>query len=184
MKRIVFILLLVGFVSCKPSWQQVINDLIGRRLSFPESLISYEMGDVTKVSIQDSLNKYGGAILYYFGKEECQTCLVDKIPKWTDELIASLPQVPIVYVLADNVEDAIPLTISKLAPTALILIDRGNSFLKMNSFIPRESFLRSYVLDSERQILLCGSLVGNERLKDLYGKIARNKGALLESEAK
>ena len=171
MKKWVYILLAiaVAFPSCKsPSWQKKMENLIGRTVNIPKHISAYKGGELQVPSLPDTLMKYGGGIFYYFGKEECQLCIVSKIPLWTDHLVKDFPDIPIVFLFSNELLIDDMITCSKLAPNALLIFDHDDAFLKLNRFVPTESFLRMYALDSKGKILLCGNLVGNDDLKQLF----------------
>lgn len=157
---------LVLALSCTQTSRN--NDLIGNTVQIPELMPTFRDGSFVATAVPDTLEKYGKGVLFYFGNEECQSCLVKKLPSWTAELTEAFPGIPIIYVFASDMALTNLPSCSELSPSAFFVMDLLDRFLKWNDFVPKKSSQRVYALDSKGKILLYGNPVGKESLKEQY----------------
>ena len=143
-------------------------DPVGNIVQIPEKVPAFVGGDFKEFSFADTLAEYGRGLLFYFGNDECQSCLVEKLPVWTAELSETFPDVPIIYVLASDMALTNLPSCSESSPSASFVMDLRDRFLKWNAFVPKKSSQRVYALDSKGKILLSGNPVGYEALKEQY----------------
>lgn len=168
--RFLLLLLVVAFLSCKSTRQSQIENLIGEVINIPRKLPSFKGGDFKAIFIPDTLKKYDGGFLYYFGNDECQSCIINKIPSWADDLAEDFPNLPIICVFSSELSQTNLPVSSKLAPNVSFVLDTMDQFLEWNEFVPEEPLLRMYALDSDGKIIVCGNVAGNDSLKDLLRK--------------
>ena len=56
-----------------------------------------------------------------------------------------------------------------------VYVDRAKEFNELNNFPDNMNF-RTFLVDKDNRILICGNPVGNEKIKDLYLKMIVNNG--------
>ena len=169
---ILFLTVVLVFPSCQStSSKKKGDDMIGEIIRIPEQIGAFKGGKLSVPVIQDTLTKYGGALLYYCGKEERLASFEKKIPLWTDTWLKCFPDVPIIFLFASEHKRMSLIKCSELNPGALFVFDFNDRFLRLNSFVPDQSSLRVFALDSQGQIVICGNLADNETLRNQFKKI-------------
>lgn len=161
--------------SCNGSFEDRITKIIGTHLIFPSEMSCYVDGDNLTMSINNILpsDEEGVKLVYYFGPEECQSCLLMKIQPW-EERIKMLfgSNTNCVFIFSSQISISDLIVASRLSPDSIFVIDYHNSFHRKNKQIPKDQVLRSWLVDNNGLVLLCGNPAeGNDDLINLYKTI-------------
>lgn len=167
LKSVVIISIVAFFVSCQSNYSEKMKEVIGQTLtSFPE-LIQITPETFHKDVFPSLLVDNGAAVIFFFREDECQTCIMEKVPNWADKITEGISGVPVVFVFPTSAGKDL-ITLAKLTPNAYVMLDKENLFAKSNKFIPKESFLRVWLVDKNGKIILCGNPADNPELAELY----------------
>ncbi len=167
LKSVILLNIVACIVSCQSNHAEKMKEVIGQTLtSFPE-LIQITPETIHPNVFPGLLVESGAAVVFFFQKDECQTCIMEKVPDWADRISESISGVPIVFIFPTSAGKDL-ITLAKLTPNAYVMLDKENLFAKSNKFIPKESFLRVWLVDNNGKIILCGNPADNPKLADLY----------------
>ena len=163
---VLFCILTVS-VSCRSNYSEKMKEVIGQTLTSLSELIQITPETFHQNVFPGLLVENGAAVVFFFRDDECQTCIMEKIPDWANKISKSVSGVPVVFIFPTSAGKDL-ITLAKLAPNAYVMLDRENLFAKSNKFIPEESFLRVWLVDDNGKIILCGNPADNPELTELY----------------
>ena len=144
-----------------------VQRLIGQKIVFSDSLLAS-----TRLWMSDSLRLQAVAIvpkiLVCVTAQECNLCQMH-IPQWNiymRELRRWQGKVPVVFVVAEQPEKAVPAVRNGHCP-ATVLTDPDSEFWEANN-LPVHPIFNTFLLDGDNRIVLVGSPIGNAAMWKLY----------------
>ena len=156
-------------MSCRPNYEQKMRNLIGKELSFSSELVRLLPDSIDVSPFPSALENQKASIVFYFRSDECQTCIIEKIPDWAEKINEEFPDLHVFFIMPVSSSTAMELVaITKLIPNGSIVLDNHRVFSKENGFIPDEQFLRAWLVDSSGRILLVGNPADNPELVSLF----------------
>lgn len=187
MKKMIYVVMLFFFFSCKGSVEKKITDIVSywqnREVIFPKdtSFVSYsrKFGE-RKVHLQ----KGEYTILNYADSTGCMSCKL-QLPDWSEfiNFVDSLSNgtVPFVFVFQSNAKNDMIHFLEKVGFDYPVYIDENNNFDKLNKF-PTEMELQTFLLDSNNRVVAMGNPVHNHKVKELYLDIIQGRKIEREKE--
>lgn len=124
--------------------------------------------------------------LYYLGSEGCSCCRLKSLHQW-ESLFLELGLVDEVNLVV-IVEPADSVGIEDLAACANeswfgypIYVDTEGAFLESNPQFPKSPGLRSFLMDSDKNVVLVGDILENKNLRPLALKVIGSEDTPLET---
>ena len=118
-------------------------------------------------------------MVVYVDSSECSPCALSHLRFW-NPLIKEARQKKIsidyVFILAPNPEtmDDVNMELDITDLGSSIYIDSDYVFKKSNSFIPKESKYHSFLLNKRNKVILIGSPIDSEKIKNMYNEVVES----------
>lgn len=173
-KPLCFMTGMVLMLSCNQSWEREVDRLIGQSVFFPAEMVGFETGRMLAMDVNQFIRENHGAVISVYTEVECKTCMVEKAPDKALRIKEVMGDVPVVMIFPTQIGKEIE-TISKLSPGVLCMLDKDAEFRTSNRFIPKEEILRTWFVDDNYQIRVCGDPSGNEKIEALYKQVSPEK---------
>ncbi len=142
--------------------------------------MKYTMTGNEKWSKDDSASIYhpSPGLVVYFDSTICASCAVKTLYKWFDIMDMTKmnynQDFKFYFILStqpDQIED-INYFLNSISFDYPIFLDTCNIFAQKNTNIPTSQLLHVFMIDNNRNVVLVGSPLNNERLKNAYwGKL-------------
>lgn len=184
---LLFGMILSSFVSCKQDYTKqkvpsLVQEWIGREISFPKSLVyTIQMTD-TITDIMESLHLF--TIINYIDTTGCTSCKL-QLPMWKhlmEELEAVAPnRIGLCFFLYPKDLRELRYTLNLNKFMYPVCVDLEDSFNKLNK-LPSETRYRTFLIDKDNRVLAVGNPVHNPKVKELYLKIIRGENVSQEEE--
>lgn len=166
--------------SCASSSEYQLKQLVGKRIVFPNPPVGYKDGAVFCSSAGELLADKPYTIIRVFDKIDCNSCAVEKIPIYFDQLSETFPEVALIFVVPMSLGVQSE-TLSRLTPGVVCMYDQNFEFTKSN-YIPKDERLKTWLVDAEGTIILAGDPIGNNELTELYKSIIDSYLSLLDMD--
>ena len=127
-------------------------------------------------SKDDSVSMYrpSSGLVVYFDSTICATCSVKTLYKWYDIMDKSRKNYNqdfkfyfIFSTSSDQIED-INYSLNSISFDYPIFLDTCNIFTKKNTNLPTNPLLHVFMIDKNRNVVMVGSPLNNERLENAY----------------
>ena len=184
---LLFGMILSSFVSCKQDYTKqkvssLVQEWIGREMSFPKSLVyTIQMTD-TITDIMESPHLY--TIINYIDTTGCTSCKL-QLPMWKhlmEELETAAPnRIGLYFFLYPKDLHELRYTLKVNEFMYPVCIDLEDSFNKLNK-LPSETRYRTFLINKDNRVLAVGNPVHNPKVKELYLKIIRGENVSQEEE--
>ena len=172
---LLFGMILSSFVSCKQDYTKqkvssLVQEWIGREISFPKSLVyTIQMTD-TITDIMESLHLF--TIINYIDTTGCTSCKL-QLPKWKEfiRLVDSVTNktVPILFFFQPKDNDELRYYLQRDSFSFPVCIDTQHRFNSLNHF-PSEMMFQTFLLDKDNKVVVIGNPIHNLAVRDLYLK--------------
>lgn len=174
MKRILYAFLCIVislFFSCTSEERKIaeVKQMIGRHIDFGNDYTI--IPDSLSFSVQEMING-DTVVISYLDEISCTECTIKMLKKWHEFIKRIHPELQLLVVIKSNCNDEIKQLIlnNELGPALLYENDNFKERNKLNVLAVNRTFL----LNSESEIILVGEPYGNRKMMELY-RYALNK---------
>lgn len=177
MKKLIFIFIILFFVSCNSTLTQNITDILmewkDRKVIFPERMTYIMQGDTVNFVL--STNRY--KILSYVDSLGCMSCKLNiggwkELIQYYDSVIHDSLQYMLVF--NSNEESYLSYILEKEHFSYPVCLDSKDSLNSLNNF-PKEMAFQTFLLDQDNKVVAIGNPVHNPQIKKLYLNIILGK---------
>lgn len=169
---LLFVAGLMIMSSCSRSkLEEDINRLMGKKIFVPyDSLLNYR--DVNVAYLDSCQYRY----VVYFDSTVCSSCTLKNMYYWEvlrDSIATLGKRVDLVFIYSPSREETGKfLNDLRHAREELIsFVDTTGCFIRKNSFIPENSNIHAFLLDSNNRIIMVGNAQNNPAIEKLFFNI-------------
>ena len=165
MKQVISLLCLVLLSGCADkSLEHKVEKMIGRQIVFPENLQPVIDG---RPMPNTDLMSANAKLFMWYDSTGCTTCKIKQhMEKWYDMVDYANKigndKLKVVFLFTPKITDIIEPSLRAFKYP--VYIDKGSEFSNLNSDLPEEEFLHSFLLDKDNKIVLVGNPLLNESL--------------------
>lgn len=177
---ITFICSVLFFVACSNRERQFSNEikvLQSRAIRLPsKSLIVQEGKEVQRSNINKEILK----LIVYADSLECTPCAINHIDSWK-YLINYMEQfnnqLRFYFIFSPKKKEAYEtkLMLAQMKFNYPILLDTLGEFESLNTHLPKNRTLHTFLLDKDNNVILVGNPSRNKKIKEMFNKIVEEK---------
>lgn len=173
------------FVSCSRN-KQLVNE-IKQMQSVPidlciDSMLYYQYKSNENNNIVDSISFYKEnlSLVAYYDSNDCSSCTAKDMYRWFELLNTIVSEyenkLKIYFIFTSKQGDmhALCHSIKTSNFDYPIFIDTTNVFRRRNKHLPENPQMHTFMLDRKRNVILVGSPLENESIRNLFFKIAND----------
>lgn len=182
-----YILLVLSFLTCVivfyscDNRKSSIKEQVGKMSAEP-ILVNLDNMDYVECRSDSFLpeTEVDYTMVVYVDSSKCTPCAIDHLRFWNKHVKdAKYKKLKITFkfIVApkEREKEDVYMTLAESDLLCPIYVDTAYTFLKNNPMIPKDKMYHSFLLGKDNKVLLVGSPIDNERVKEIYERIINPK---------
>lgn len=173
--------LAMGLLSCNGNKRQIEKEILllqSKSINIPqEGLVKIRGKDTLDfVRSEDELFK----LIVYYDSTSCSSCMVSKMFLWNDiiDYVDTFKgKFSLYFIFSTSKKDSKQLifSINNSGFSYPILIDTNNEFAKLNTHLPSNKLLHTFLLDENNNVVIVGNPMQNKHIEQMMQTYVEEK---------